>query len=114
MVIKFGIPLVLTGALCSMMMAALLDLNTFSSWLVAPKQSWPAGVHRAAAFGFVGAYLYVVLLLTQRAFRRDVTTGVALWIATMFAAGPLMAAVFSLFWGAPPGSSVGVDVVYLA
>ena len=61
-----------------------------------------------------GSYLYVVLLLTQRAFRRDVTTGVALWIATMFVAGPLMAGVFSLFWSATPGtSSVGVDVVYL-
>ena len=113
--IKFGIPLVLTGALCSMIIAALLDLRTFSSWLPgAAGASWATGVHRAAAFGFVGSYLYVILLLTQRAFRRDVTSGVALWIATMFVAGPLMAGVFSLFWSATPGtSSVGVDVVYL-
>lgn len=97
------------------MLAALLDLRTFSSWLsIDPKAGWAHSLHRAVAFGFVGSYLYVILLLTQRAFRRDVTTGVALWIATMFVAGPLMAGVFALFWSAPSGaSSATVDVVYL-
>jgi hypothetical protein len=113
--IKFGIPLVLTSGLCSTMMAGLLDLETFSSWLPGIASSSVAGsVHRALALGFVGAYLYVILLLTQRAFRRDVTTGVALWIATMFVAGPLTAGVFSLFWKATADTgSVSVDVVYL-
>ena len=76
--IKFGIPLVLTGALCSLMLAALLDLQTFSSWLPgASRASWAPGVHRAVAFGFVGSYLYVILLLTQR----------GRWLLTMGMAG---------------------------
>ena len=115
--IKYGIPLVLSGFLCSISLAALLDLRTFSSWL--PGTMAEATVHRAAAFGFAGAYLYVILLLTQRAFLRDVTPGVALWIAAMFITGPLMAGVFSLFWNPNPSTQgapttgFGIDVVYL-
>ena len=108
--LKYVVPLILAGALCSTMAAALLDVTTYSSWI---DSEWGKNVHRAAALGFVGAYLCVILLLTQRAFRQDVTTGVALWTAAMFVVGPFMAGVFALFWRAPAGSSVGADVVYL-
>jgi hypothetical protein len=108
--LRYIVPLLLTGALCSTMMAALLDVRTFSSWL-----SGQGGgpIHRAASLGLVGAYMYVILLLTQRAFRQDVTTGVALWTAAMFVIGPVTAGVFALFWKAPGGSTVAADVVYL-
>jgi hypothetical protein len=107
--LRYIVPLLLNGALCSMALAVLLDVRTFSSWLT---PEW-ASLHRAASLGFVGAYLYVILLLTQRAFRQDVTTGVALWTAAMFVVGPVMAGVFALFWKAPAGSTVAADVVYL-
>jgi hypothetical protein len=107
--LRYIVPLLLTGALCSTMMAALLDVQAFSSWLGVPG----GPTHRAASLGFVGAYLYVILLLTQRAFRQDVTTGVALWTAAMFVIGPVMAGVFAIFWKAPAGSTVAADVVYL-
>lgn len=51
-----------------------------------------------AQFGFAGAYVYVVLVLSQRTFRRDITHGIAAWCAATLALGPILAGVLSLVW----------------
>jgi hypothetical protein len=56
-------------------------------------------------FGSVGAYVYVLLLLTQRNFQRDITSGAAWWCAATLIVGPILAVVFANAWmsaGQPP------------
>ena len=61
---------------------------------------WPNGgwlqIFRAAALGFVGSYIYLLLMLTDRAFQRDITTGIATWAAAMPVLGLLMGGVTGL------------------
>src|SRR6267142_534360 len=43
-------------------------------------------------------YAYVLLYLSQRYFRHDITSGASIWCAVMFAVGPLMAGIVALVW----------------
>jgi hypothetical protein len=79
---------------------------------------WPTGwgdqVLRGAALGFVGAYVYMLLMLTDRARQRDVTTGIAAWAAAMPVLGPMMGGVAALLIlkGTGGGDSFTQDAIY--
>jgi hypothetical protein len=133
MAIRYLLPAVLVTILCSTAIAALSNPEVYIQWLyersttaVAPAASsevaarWPVGwgaeALRGAALGFIGAYVYLLLLLTDRARQRDITTGIALWAATMPVLGPLMGGVGALLLisgaGLPEGSSFTRDAVF--
>jgi len=61
---------------------------------------------RGARYALTGAYVYVLLYLGQRAMRRDITSGSAMWAVVTLALGPVMGAVVALIWtwngGEPP------------
>jgi len=75
-------------------------------------------LRRPAALGLAGAYAYVVLLLAQRTFQRDITAGIAMWAAVMPVLGPAVGAVFAFvpIESAPVGDSMEkiADLVYFA
>jgi len=74
-------------------------------------------LRRPAALGLAGAYAYIVLLLAQRTFQRDITAGIAMWAAVMPVLGPVAGAVFTFvpIEGAPGGSmEKAADLVYFA
>lgn len=79
----------------------------------------PPPALRAARFGFLGAYSYVIALLAQRMMRHDITAGVAMWSAVMFVLGPLTGFMASFLQGQIAGISAPAattlsnwDVVY--
>ncbi|HVU04466.1 MAG TPA: hypothetical protein VHE30_22065 [Polyangiaceae bacterium] len=55
-----------------------------------------------AQFGALGAYVWATLELGRRSFRRDVTSGIALWCVVTLAVGPLLAASLALFFTPKP------------
>ncbi len=131
MTVRYLLPAVLVTVLCSTAIAALTNPEVYIQWLYEPRAvvtaassevaaSWPGGwgaeALRGAALGFLGAYVYLVLLLTDRARQRDITTGIALWAATMPVIGPLMGGVAALLLvsgaGLPDGSSFTRDAVF--
>lgn len=56
--------------------------------------------------GAIGAYVYVLLQLGQRNFRRDITSGICIWCAATLALGPILAAVVSFLWKKAGGTDV--------
>jgi len=73
------------------------------------EEYWPSGgwlqVFRGAALGFVGAYIYLLLMLTDRARERDITTGIAMWAAAMPPLGLLMGGVTALIISSAVGGN---------
>lgn len=57
-----------------------------------------------AQFGAMGAYAWVILELGRRSFRRDVTSGIAMWSIVTLAVGPMLAAVIALLWKPTPNA----------
>jgi len=131
MTIRYVVPAVLVTVLCSLAIAALSNPQVYVQWLYAPPldvqpaasefasqwpQGWGAQALRGAALGFIGAYVYLLILLTDRARQHDITTGIAVWAATMPVLGPLMGGVASLLLlsgaGLPDGSSFTRDAVF--
>jgi hypothetical protein len=62
---------------------------------------WPPQVLIGAAYGLVGAYLFVVLTLGYRSLRQDITPGSATWCAATLAVGPIVSAALAVFWPPP-------------
>lgn len=109
---RYGIPAVLIVLLCSTALAALSRPDDY--WCCRTWTEWPS-VLRGARAGFAGAYLYTLLLLTGRTFRRDVTTGVATWCAAIYVVGPIISGTLALIWvGGQPaaGEQWSRDAVY--
>jgi hypothetical protein len=118
--IRYMVPAILVTVLCSTAIAALTNPELYLKWLYVPltaaadaalpaapstglsdvASQWPDGwarqALRGAALGFLGAYVYMLLLLTDRARQRDVTTGIATWAAAMPVLGPMMGGVAAL------------------
>src|SRR3989442_3854158 len=69
------------------------------------EKKWGAQVLRGAVLGFLGAYVYMLLMLVDRARQRDVTSGLAVWAAAMPVVGPLMGGIAALLLA----SGVGVS-----
>lgn len=125
MLVRYVVPAVFVSVLCSAAITAITSPSGSLLWLWAPEvdkiAGFPAGwgrdVLRGAALGFVGGYVYLLLLLTDRARQRDVTTGVAVWAATMPVLGPLMGGIASLLMvsgagSTPEGGSFTRDAVF--
>jgi hypothetical protein len=52
-----------------------------------------AEVSTGMLFGTAGAYVYVIMLLGERTFQRDITTGIATWSAVQLVLGPVLGGV---------------------
>lgn len=120
--IRYVIPAILVSGLTGTVIAALSNPGCYLAWLYTPASAaapvfntictpdslattgispiWPTGwagqVLGGAALGFVGAYVYLLILLTDRARQRDVTTGIAIWAAAMPILGPMMGGIAAL------------------
>jgi hypothetical protein len=133
LLVRYLLPAIVATVLCSTAIAALTTPREYVSWLWAPASvnaaaplvktdgsstantpaagEWPADktwgreVLRGAALGFVGAYVYILLLLTERARQRDITSGLAVWVAAMPVLGPLMGGVAALLLASGAGST---------
>jgi hypothetical protein len=124
MTIRYTVPALLVTVLSALAIAAISYPDAYLPWLYGGPQfqklpGWPAGdwglqVLRGAAYGFAGAYVYLLLLLTDRAFRRDITAGVAMWAAAMCVLGPISGGIAALLLqgGAGPGGSFTRDAVF--
>jgi hypothetical protein len=124
MTVRYTLPSILVTLLSALAIAAITYPDSYLPWLTGGPQfakfaTWPSGdwglqILRGAAYGFAGAYVYVVLLLTERAFRRDITSGVAMWAAAMCVLGPISGGVAALLLqgGAGPGGSFTRDAVF--
>ena len=138
--IRYLIPTLLVTTLTAIVITALLNPGCHLPWLYLADPSatanpqakdlaslcvsgkltpWPTGwaaqVLRGAGLGFVGAYAYLLILLTDRARRRDLTTGIAVWAAAMPVLGPLVGGVAALLIVAGTGAVTGSftqDAVY--
>jgi hypothetical protein len=81
-----------------------------------PPEGTSMQTFRGAALGFVGAYVYLLLMLTDRARQRDITTGIATWAAAMPVLGLLMGGVASLIitsgLGPPTEASWTRDAIF--
>jgi hypothetical protein len=125
MFVRYLLPAILVTILTSTAIAVLTNPGAYLTWLYEqaatakiteflPKEGWAQQILRGAALGFVGAYVYMLLLLTARAQHRDITTGIAVWAAAMPVLGPMMGGVAALLVvsGAGDGASVTRDAVF--
>jgi hypothetical protein len=91
-------------------------LCTAESFTSTISPNWPAGwanqILTGAGLGFVGAYVYLLILLTDRARQRDVTTGIAVWAAAMPVLGPVMGGVSALLIVSGTGTNTGSFTQY--
>jgi hypothetical protein len=113
---RYGVPAVMSILLCATALAALMRPADYWCCLAWQQGTEWANLLRGARAGFAGAYIYVMLMLTQRTFRRDVTGGIALWSAAMFVLGPAIAAIVALIWSgdsaAPASNQWTRDAIY--
>jgi hypothetical protein len=107
---RYGIPGLMTVVVCSTAIDALIHPATYCAWLTS------AASLRGARAGFAGAYIYSLLLLSQRTFRRDVTSGIALWCASLYLLGPAVGGSLAFLWPGDAGVTDGWtrDVAYFA
>ena len=54
------------------------------------------GIYHAALLGALGAYVYVMMMLGQRTFQRDITPGAAVWSAVQLFVGPVLGGVVAV------------------
>ncbi len=59
-------------------------------------------VYSGVVLGAIGAYVYVVINLAQRAFRRDITPGIAAWSAAHVVLGPVLGGFVAAVWQPEP------------
>ncbi len=115
--LRYVIPAVLVTVLTSLAITALTNPACHLGWMYVatpsipltagvcaegeigkawPTAGWAGQVLRGAALGFIGGYVYMLLLLTDRARQRDVTTGIAMWAAATPVLAPVMGGVAAL------------------
>jgi hypothetical protein len=88
---EFGLPMLTLRYGVPAIVIAVLDLTWF---FILNNPSEPIARFRTPmVLGATGAYVYVLLNLGQRNFRRDITSAVAVWCAATLALGPILAAV---------------------
>jgi hypothetical protein len=101
----YGVPGLLTAVILALTCYVLFPEATPPGLGVVATPDHEAAFH-AARFGAAGAYVYVMLYLGQRAMRKDVTSGAAVWSVVSLALGPLVAALVAMFW---TGKGAGSD-----
>jgi hypothetical protein len=92
--IRYGFPAIVLLVECLVLGFVLVNDDAFL------ELKWE--VVYGAQFGAVGAYAWVVIELGRRSFRRDVTSGIALWSVVTLAIGPMLAGALSLIWKPTP------------
>jgi hypothetical protein len=92
--IRYGFPAIVLLVECLVLGFVLVNDDAFLDL------KWQ--VVYGAQFGAVGAYAWVVIELGRRSFRRDVTSGIALWSVVTLAIGPMLAGALSLIWTPTP------------
>lgn len=50
----------------------------------------PPEIQKGIRYGGIGAFVYVVVMLSTRSFQRDVSTGAAIWSAVQMVLGPIL------------------------
>jgi hypothetical protein len=90
---EFGLPMLLLRYALPAGLIGLLGVTWF--YLLGEASPVSGDYLRPMRLGAIGAYVYVLLNLGQRNFRRDITGGVAVWCAVTLALGPVLAAVVS-------------------
>jgi hypothetical protein len=60
---------------------------------------------RGARYAGAGAYVYVLLYLSRRNFRHDITSGAAVWSAVNMVVGPILGGIAALLWKMQEGSA---------
>jgi hypothetical protein len=99
---RFGLPAVLI----------LFLVGIFGDELYRSPPAWiVSDFIRGAQYGGAGGYVYVLLYLTRRNFRHDITSGAAVWSVVNLVLGVLLGGVVALLWktqGNPQGFSSAV------
>ena len=125
---RYAAPAILVTVLCGTIVSALTNPKVYLPWLFqtavvtetpsanslaanssAANEYWPKGTwlqaFRGASLGFLGSYVYLLLMLTDRARQRDIPTGIAMWAAAMPVLGLLMGGVAALIISVAMGNS---------
>jgi hypothetical protein len=98
LIARYGVPAVIMAAV-GIAGASLLVYRTHAHWHAhLGVHEGNKGVILAALLGLVGAYIYVLLQLTLRSYRHDITPGLAMWCAVNLALGPVLAAALFAVW----------------
>lgn len=95
---EFGLPILALRYGVPALLIALLDMAWFYFLADPPGLIEPFEV--PMRLGALGAYVYVLMNLGQRNFRRDITSAVAVWCAVTLALGPVLAGVLN-YLGVP-------------
>jgi len=128
--VRYVIPAVLVTVLTSLAITALTNPGCHLGWMYVagtpaeeatmkaaavctsgevgkawPTAGWAGQVLRGAALGFIGGYVYMLMLLTDRARQRDITTGIAMWAAATPVLAPVMGGVAALLIVSGTGQS---------
>ena len=102
--IRYGLPALLTLAICIGAFELLRQESTAINYLLPVDHPWRGTMLRGARFGAAGAYIYGLIYLGRRSVKRDVTSGAALWSAVTLALGPIMGAIVAVLWN-PSGTA---------
>src|SRR6516165_8585583 len=85
----------------------LLAITPFAGYLFLLNLGDTVGpVGDAIKYGAAGAYIYVLLTLGQRLFRRDISSAAVMWADVTLVLGPLLAGVLACLWR--PGENTSV------
>jgi hypothetical protein len=92
LIARYGVPAVIMAAV-GIAGASLLIYRTHAKWHERiGVYEGNRGVILAAFLGLASAHIYVLLQLTLRSYRHDITPGLAMWCAVNLALGPVLAA----------------------
>jgi len=108
--LQYGVP---TLALFLLILMVFEFLTPGTRWArdAWSEQGLGSGTLAATRLGAAGAYLYVLLYLSGRGLRHDVSSGSALWAAVAMVFGPILAAIAHRVFGdsaAPAGTTTAV------
>jgi hypothetical protein len=89
---RFGVPAVLVVVIISCFATLLYSKTSPQNYL------WSDDFALGARYGGAGAYVYVLLYLSRRNFRHDITSNAAVWSAVDLVVGPLLGGIVALLW----------------
>jgi hypothetical protein len=108
--LRFGVPAILIVVVIGCFASPLYSAQS-SAWL------WGDTFVRGARYGGAGAYVYVLLYLSRRNFRHDITSSAAVWSAVDLVVGPVLGGILALLWkaqGAAEGTFASSVVFFAA
>ena len=99
LLLRYGLPVIVMAIANVIVFRSLTDGRGIAGF--------PTGSHAfvAAKYGAIGAYSYVLLELSRRTFRRDITSAFALWCTVSILLGPTLACTIELIWNGAGSSA---------